>query len=185
MDLTLSWDLFVIIFFGIVISYSFIIGKHESVKIIVFTYIAIVAGQAAGNILQDATLSSSPLLKSIGLSIDITVLGGTKLFIFVATIILLAIRGGFDVAYGKESNTVANSVLTGLFGFATAGLLLSTLLTFVAGVPILDPSLATTEALLPILGKSKLLEAIVVYQDLWYVFPALLLICVGIVSNSE
>jgi hypothetical protein len=35
MNLTLSWDLFIIVFFALVVTYSFIIGRKESMKIIV------------------------------------------------------------------------------------------------------------------------------------------------------
>ncbi len=184
MNLTLSWDLFVIVFFGLVMSYSFIIGKHESVKIIVFTYIAIVAGLATGDILQQLSANSQPLLSSFGLVLDITVLDSTKLIIFIGTIILLAIRGGFDVEYGNDDNSVVNTVLTGVFGFATAGLLLTTLLTFVAGKHLLDPALGSAPNLAPILAQSTFMQAMVLYQSLWFALPAALLIAVGLVSNG-
>lgn len=184
MDLTLSWDLFVIVFFGIVMSYSFIIGKHESVKIIVFTYIAIVAGMAAGNIMEQLSSNSQPLLSSFGLSIDITILDSTKLIIFIATIILLAIRGGFEVEYGNDDNGIVNTVLTGVFGFATAGLLLTTLLTFIAGAQLLDLGLAQTAIFSPIIKQSNLMQIMILYQNIWFVLPAVLLIGVGVVSNG-
>lgn len=184
MDLTLSWDLFVIVFFGIVMSYSFIIGKHEAVKIIVFTYIAIVAGMAAGNLLEQLSDNSASLLSSFGLSIDISILDSTKLVIFIATIILLAIRGGFDVEYGNDDNNLVNTVLTGVFGFATAGLLLTTLITFIAGAPLLDTQLAQAAILSPVIKQSNMMQIMILYQNLWFVLPALLLIGVGVVSNG-
>ena len=184
MDLTLSWDLFVIVFFGIVMSYSFIIGKHEAVKIIVFTYIAIVAGNAAGNLLEQLSSNSQPLLSSFGLSIGLSVLESTKLAIFIATIILLAIRGGFDVEYGNDDSNIVNTVLTGVFGFATAGLLLTTIITFIAGAPLLDTQLAQTALLSPVIQQSSLMQIMILYQNVWFVLPALLLIGVGVVSNG-
>ena len=165
-------------------SYSFIIGKHESVKIIVFTYIAIVAGQGLGNIIEKFSLNSQPLLTSIGLSLDITVLDSTKLIIFVAVIILLSIKGGFTVSYGTESGGLTDTILTGVFGFATGGLLLSTLLTFVAGAPLLDASIVEAAVISPILKESNLMQIMVVWQDLWFSLPALLLIGLGLVSNK-
>jgi hypothetical protein len=185
MNVTLSWDLVVIVFFGVIMSYSFIIGKHESVKIIVFTYIAIVAGLATGNVLTRLSANSQPLLSSFGLVLNITVLDSTKLLIFIGTIILLAIRGGFDVAYGNDDSGITNTILTGLFGFVTAGLLLTTLLTFVAGGQLLSPALSTAPNLAPILAQSQLMQAMVLYQDLWFVLPAALLVTVGIVSGSK
>lgn len=185
MSLTLSWDLFVIVFFAIIITYSFIIGKHESIKVIIATYIAIVSGQAAGNILESLAGNPQPWLTNLGLSINLTILGSTKLVIFVATIILLDIRGGFEVEYGKDGNGLADVLLTGLYGFATAGILLSTLLTFVAGAPLLDSNLANAASLSPIIQQSRLMQIMVYQQDLWFSFPAVLLIVVGIVSREE
>ena len=176
--------MFVIVFFGLVISYSFIIGKHESVKIIVFTYIAIVTGQAMGNMIQRLSYNSEPLLSSFGLTVDITILDSTKMIIFIATIILLAIRGGFDVKYNNESNQITNTILTGAFGFATAGLLLSTLLNFVAGTPLLESGITQSNSLTPIVEQSKLVFTMVHYQDLWFCLPAILLVTVGIASNK-
>jgi hypothetical protein len=185
MSFSLSWDLVVIAFFGVVMTYSFIIGKHEAVKIIVFTYIAIVAGLAAGNVLERLSSTSEPFLASIGLALNITVLDTTKILVFIGTIILLAVRGGFDVSYGNDENSFTNAVLTGLFGFATAGLLLTTLFTFAGGGQLLDPTLAAAPNLSPIMVQSRFVEAMVLYQDLWFVLPAMLLVTVGIVSNPK
>lgn len=184
MDLTLSWDLFVIVFFALVCAYSFIIGKHQSIKIIVATYIAIVSGQGVGNALEALTQGSRPLLASFGMSLNITILGGTKLAIFVAIIILLAVKGGLEIRYTNEANRGANVALTGMFGFATAGLLLSTLLTFIANAPLLDSSLHQTATLSPIVQESVLMQIMITYQDLWFSLPAVLLIGVGLISNE-
>ena len=48
MNVTLTWDLFIIVFFAVIITYSFIIGRREAIKIIIATYIAIVAVQGSG-----------------------------------------------------------------------------------------------------------------------------------------
>ena len=85
MELTLSWDLFVIVFFAVVITYSFIIGKHESVKIIIATYIAIVAAQGMGNLLERLSGESEPLFSMVGLTLDIQLLATTKLVLFIMT----------------------------------------------------------------------------------------------------
>ena len=185
MDLTLSWDLFIIVFFALVITYSFIIGKHESVKIVIASYIAIVAGQGAGNVLERLSVGSKPILSSMGLSLDITLLGGTKLLIFIAVIVFLACRGGFEIRYRSDVRTSTSMLLTGLFGFATAGLLLSTLLTFVAGVPLLDQSIGDSPALAHIVEQSRLMYIMVEYQDMWFSAPALILMGVGLINTEE
>ena len=50
-NLTLSWDLFIVVFFAIIVSYSFIIVQHQSMKVIIASYIGIIATQGIGNVL--------------------------------------------------------------------------------------------------------------------------------------
>ncbi len=184
MTLTLTWDLFIIVFFALVMTYSFIVGKHESVKVIVATYIAIVAGQGIGNILERMSGDSQPMLATLGLTIDPTVIAVVKLVIFISAIIFIVIKGGIQVEYEKEHGTVLHLLISALFGFVTAGLLISTLLTFVANVPLLDAGLAETATLSPLLESSKLLQIMVFNQDLWFTLPALLILGVGLISNE-
>jgi len=184
MDLTLSWDLFIIVFFAMVIAYSFIIGKHQSVKIIIATYIATVAVQGLGNIIERVTGDSQPILMVLGLTVDSTILAAIKLVVFVAAIIFIAVRGGINIQYSKEAGSFLNTILTGFFGFATAGLLLSTLLTFVAGAALLDANLAQAETVSPIIQQSKLMQLMIFNQDLWFALPALLLLGVGFLSSE-
>ena len=50
MEINLSWDLFVIVFFAVIIAYSFIIGRNQTLKVIIASYIAILASDGIGNL---------------------------------------------------------------------------------------------------------------------------------------
>jgi uncharacterized membrane protein YeaQ/YmgE (transglycosylase-associated protein family) len=121
----------------------------------------------------------------LGLTVDITLLSTTKLVIFVAAIIFLAIRGGFEIEFQKEPGGILNTVLTGIFGFATAGLLLSTLLTYVADVPLLSRDIAETATVSAILKQSNLMTIMVTYQDVWFSMPAFLLLATGFLGKEN
>ncbi len=183
MPLTLSWDLFVIVFFGVVVTYSFIIEKDEAVKVIIFSYTAIVSAEAVAHLMGRLTTTTN-LLATLGLPLNINIIEGTKLIVFVGMIILLAIRSGFDVGSETEHGSIMNFLVTALCGFATAGLLLSTLLTFVAGAPLLSMNLAQMSTLAPIMQQSQLMQAMILYQDVWLVLPAALLVGVGIINRQ-
>ncbi len=185
MEVTLSWDLLVIIFFATVIAYSFIVGRDASVKIIIATYIAVVAVQGTGNILKKMAGDSDSALSIINLNLEPQWLSLTKIVLFVGVILFLALRGGFDMHYVKDIPGIWDTLLTGIFGFATAGLILSTLLTYIAGRPILDLGLASSEPLTPLLTQSTLIQTMVFYQDLWFTFPALLLLGMGFFSTES
>src|SRR3989344_1564284 len=185
MELALTWDLFVIVFFAIITAYSFIVGKHESIKIIIAIYIAVLTVQGIGNVLLRLTSDSTPIFNVVGISVDPTLLATIKLLLFIVAIIFLVVRGGFEIRYTRETGNVLNTILTGLFGFATAGLLLSTLLTFIASAPLLSSTLAATPSLSPLIAQSKLLEVMVINQDLWFSLPALLLVAAGFIGQIE
>ena len=186
MNFTLTWDLFIIVFFALVVTYTFIIGKKESVKIIISSYIAIVAVQGLGNVLMRGMGLLTKYVGTFGYVLDAGTLSWIKLALFIAIIVFLAVRAGFDISYTKEPGAIVNTALTGLLGFATAGLLLSTLLTHIAGVPLLDMSFATTSAatLSPIIQQSQLMQIMILQQDLWFLLPALVLIAAGFFQNQ-
>lgn len=184
MDLALTWDLFVIVFFAVVCAYSFIVGKHESVKIIIATYIAIIAIQGIGNLVAQGSVIAGSYLEMLGFGLDTQTISIMKLIAFVGVIIFLASRGGFDMEYSKDLGGMVDMLLVGAFGFSTAGLLQISLLTFVAGSPLLDPNLAMSEALQPLLVNSQLIQIMVEYQNIWFSLPAILLIVLGFVAHD-
>lgn len=185
MQITLTWDLVIIVFFAMVITYSFIMGMHQSIKIVIASYIAIVSVQGIGNLLERLTGQAGPLVTVLGYSLDISVMSSTKLVLFIGAIIFLSIRGGFEVEYTKETGSATQSLVTGLFGFATAGLLISTLLTFVSGGPLLSTSTAgQAQALQAVTSTSPLMQIMLEHQDLWFSLPAILLLGVGFLNNE-
>ena len=185
MQLTLSWDLLVIIFFATVTAYSFIVGRDAAVKIIIAAYIAIVAVQGTGNMLSLLSPASASALSIVGLALTEQWLVLIKICLFVAVILFLALRGGFDMHYVKDIPGIWDTFLTGVFGFATSGLILSTLLTYIAGRPILDVGLSTAPPLTPLLASSTLIRVMIDYQNLWFTFPAVLLLAMGFFSTEE
>jgi hypothetical protein len=185
MEISLTWDLLVIVFFAVIVAYSFIVGKDESVKIIIASYISIVAVQAIGNLLWLLTNHSQSVMDMLGFALDGNIISIIKLILFVAMIIFLAIKGGFEMQYAKELDGVWDPVVTGAFGFATSGLILSALLTFVAAKPILDDTLGNAPLLQPLLTGSTLVQIMVDYQNLWFCLPALLLLAVGFITSRN
>lgn len=185
MPLTLTWDLIVIIFFALIVAYSFIVGKDQAVKIIIASYISIVAIQALGNILSLLSNQSTSIMDLLGFGLSPSVISIIKLVLFVVMIIFMAIRGGFEMSYEKEIGGIWEPIITGAFGFATAGLLLTALLTYVAAKPLLDSALSSAPLLQPLLNGSTLVYYMVDYQNVWFAFPALLLLGVGLVTSWE
>jgi len=181
----MSWDFFIAVFLALVIAYSFIIGKHESVKVIVAAYVAIVAVQG----IESFAIRYAPLitqsLANLHLTLTPFVVALIKLGLFILAVILLTLRGGLAVSYEGEPGMVTNTAITGLLGIAKAGLLLSTLTTYVAGVPLMHgTAVAVAPWLVPLLEQSVILRVILDYRDLWFALPAFTLLLVDLLSKK-
>jgi hypothetical protein len=188
MDLTLSWDLFIVFFFSVVTAYSFIMGKHQTLTILIAIYIAILATQGMGNVLIRFSGESEPVFKIfqvMGVTLNVSTISVTKLILFMVAVICIALKGGFHVEHGTSHSSTVALIATGLFGFATAGLIVMALLTFIAGAPILDPTLGKREILAPLMQSSYFVQMMVVNQDVWLSLPAVLLVAFGFVKDGE
>jgi hypothetical protein len=183
-QLSLSWDLFIVVFFAIVMSYSFIIGKHQSMKVIIASYIAIIATQGIGNVLTRLMGGSEAMLQSMGIPMDDTLIALAKIFLFALCVIMFVIRSGIDVSYEHDSGTILNIVYTALFGFSTAGLIVSTILTYAAGSGILDSAIAADSLIAPLAENSTLMQLMILNQDIWYTLPAFLIIAMGFLHSD-
>lgn len=183
MHVTLSWDLLIILFVALVVAYSFIVGKDASVKIIVATYIAVVAVQALGNVAL--LLFNASTAVSVGLSLSPDVLAVAKLVLFAAAVVFMAVKGGIQVELGGGFGTVWDIVVAVALGFSTATLLLSSLVTYIAGKPILDVTLGSAESLGSILLSSPLVHAVIEYQHVWFALPAVILLVLGFLGSRE
>lgn len=182
MQVTLSWDLLIILFVALVVAYSFIVGKDASVKIIVATYISVIAVQALGNVALLVVNASAA--STVGLSLSPEVLAIGKLVLFAAAVVFMAIKGGIHVETGNGFGTVWDIAVSAGLGLSTAGLLLSSLVTYVSGRPLLDMTLASADALGNILLSSPLVRAIIDYQHVWFALPAVLLLVIGFLGTK-
>ncbi len=183
-NLTLSWDLFIVVFFAIVMSYSFIIGKHQSVRVIIASYIGIIATQGIGNVMSRLVGNSEQMFSAIGMPTDPSVIALGKIFIFAICVIIFVTRSGIDVSYEKDAGRILSIVYTGFFGFATAGLIVSTVLTYASGSGILDATLIAQGAIADITKGSTLMQLMILNQDIWYTLPAFLIVATGFIHND-
>lgn len=189
MNLSLSWDLFVIVFFALVVSYTFILGRNEAIKMIIATYIGIIAVQGISSALMrlDAMLGTaiSSSLNIVGMTGETWIFTVLKIALFISIVVFFTVRAGIDVNYKREPAALVGLGLTLLFGVATAGLMMTTLMTYASGVPLLEMNLASVAALGPIVAQSEIMKFMIQNQDLWFTVPAVLLAAAGFVHNQS
>ncbi|MFA5948621.1 MAG: hypothetical protein WC806_06715, partial [Candidatus Gracilibacteria bacterium] len=137
MNIQLSWDLFVLVFFIVIVAYSFIIGRDNTLKVIVGTYIAMIAADSLGN-LFGASFSGSPIfmkmLESASVSTDQEAIVFVKVLVFVVMVILFAVRGAFSVRTVDDKSPIIKIIFSVVYAGLSAGLIISVILVFVSGV---------------------------------------------------
>ncbi len=183
MDIQLSWDLLIILFVALVVAYSFIVGRDASVKIIVASYISLVAVEALGNVAL--LLMNASTASMVGLSLSPESLSIVKIILFAVAVVFMAMKGGIHIETGSGFGAAWDIGVSAALGLSTAALLLSSLVTYITGKPLLDRTLASAPALGGVELTSPLVGAIVEYQHVWFALPAVILLVIGFLGSRE
>jgi hypothetical protein len=177
MNIQLSWDLFVLVFFVIIIAYSFIIGRDNTLKVILGTYVAALAADAAGNLFGMYFAGSpifSGMLRIAELGNEMEAIVFVKVLVFVTLVIVFAVRGAFEVNTAPDSSSAIKLVLSFMYAVMSAGLIISTILVFVSGVSFVGggSTETTSTALWNLSNQSQLIRGMVQNSYLWFAVPA-------------
>ena len=172
MNIALTWNLFVLAFFCIILAYSLMIGRNQTLKIILCTYVAILTADGISNLLAHV---APPFIAVIFPGTDSLTAGLVlKVALFVAVIVFLSMKGNFQVTVDNESSHLVTFVLNVAFGFLSAALLLSTILVYVSGGSFLQLTAGiTNDAIESMKRSSPLVENLVVYYNVWFSAPAM------------
>jgi hypothetical protein len=186
MEINLSWDLFVIVFFTVIIAYSFIIGRDKTAKVIISTYVAILASDGIGNIIQRYFMGDKPILTVINLSGSETSLVIMKIVIFVFTTVLIATRGRFHINMGRSDSGAINIILSFTYGLLSAGLITSTILIYASGTSLVQESAAfINQAMIEIYRQSSLVQLMINNYNIWFSLPAITFMLSSLIGEAE
>lgn len=174
MNLQLSWDLFILSFFGVVIAYSFIIGRNQTLKVISATYIAILCGDALGNLFGTYLASSEAFLRFLRLFSISNADQATAFFkvvVLITFVVIVAVRGlySFDADDGRPLSLKMGINL--LLGVLSAGLMMSAIMIFVAGESLIADSATASGVISSLYGESRLVRVMVDYSNFWFFMP--------------
>ncbi len=183
MNIVLSWDLFIVVFFTIIIAYSFIVGRNQTLKIIIGTYIATLTADGVSNLVQQYLGGPNPVLKFLGGPNADEILISMKIFLFIIVIVIIAVRGGFVVSILSEHNMIVRLFMTFLFGVLNAGLLVSTLLLYVSGLSLIGADQIGTTSTLG--SDSIFVQLMIDNYSLWFSLPAIALVVLSFVEGER
>jgi len=174
MEINLSWDLFVIVFFTVIIAYSFIIGRNQTLKIIIASYIAILASDGIGNLIERYFMSDKPLVRLFDFSGNESSLIVLKIIILVFTIVIIATRGRFTIDMEKMKSPMMTLILNLTYGVLCAGLITSTILIYASGASLVqETNIIMNEAVLQMYRASYMVQMMINNYNVWFSLPAI------------
>jgi hypothetical protein len=189
MDLKLSWDLFIIVFFAIVTAYSFIIGRQETLKIIIASYIATISADGLGNLFSKFVGNTSffnKLVNFLGLGGGAEQLASVmKILLFIAIIVLLTIFGDYDVEEPPEQNSAIKLLVLTALSLLSGGLILSTIIVFANGGSLISGTAAISDTFKVVYDESRFVRGLLDWHDVWFALPGLLFVFISIVQKNK
>lgn len=190
MNIHLSWDLFIIVFFVIIVAYSLIIGRDNTLKVILGTYVAALAADAAGNLFATHFTGSETfvkLLKFLQLGTEDEAVIFVKVLVFVTMVILFAVKGAFFVQTSNDRSSSVRMILSIVYAVMSAGLIISIILVFVSGISFIGGGSPQTTgvALWELYSQSVLVHSIVSNSYVWFSIPALSFLVHSLYSSKD
>ena len=184
MDIRLSWDLFILVFLAMVLGYSFIVGRKQTVKIIIATYVGFLAADGLGFFIRDRIGFRIPAMLFGVDSISAGVL--TSIILFMVFIVVLARHHLFEVNYEDSAGSVVYLLTTIYIGLLSAALMLACILFFLSGNTFTIFTQGTDPgAIFQITSQSWLARMIIDLFHVWFFLPALSLVVYSIFGRRE
>ena len=105
--------------------------------------------------------------------------------IFILAIVAIALKGNFEVKKDGSNGGVVNLITSLVFGFLSAGLVVSTLLTYVSGASFVQGGtvLANT-ALSTVYSNSQVVKAMIDNYDIWFALPAVVFVLWSVLKKA-
>ncbi len=130
MEINLTWDLFIIVFFMLIVAYSFIIWWWKTLKILLWSYFAIFTADWLWNLLIKISEDIAPILKLPTLSNNDFVLIIAKILLFIFWIVFLWTKWNFEVSIPEWFSSAKKALVTLMFATLSAALFITTIIIF-------------------------------------------------------
>lgn len=185
MQLTLTWDLFILVFFIIIVAYSVMIGKDQTIKVILSSYIAILTSDAIGGLLARA-IGDGTVTNVLVISSESKAVIMMKIGIFIFLTVALTTRGAFEILVAEERSPLMRIMMTVAYGILSAGLIISTILVYVSGLSLLSGgALFTQNPIQEIAQGSEFVQLMVDNYAIWFSLPAVAFVISSLFGSEE
>ena len=167
-----TWDLFITLFFLIALAYGFILGRGRIVIILVITYVAFVVALETGSVVYTFFAGPTAVTNNIWVESNVT-LFIIRAAIFASIVVLVSIKGELG-ALTSLARGLRSTLLTGVYAFFNAGLIISCIIKFLP-----EESQAT------LFSMSSLAAKVDSYRSWWLVIPVIVMIIEGFFRGKE
>lgn len=133
---------------------------------------AILSADGIGNIFKLYVFPSMPTLQGGEADNALIIL---KIFVFVLGIVLIAIKGGFNVDIMFERSLPTRVLATLTFGFLNAGLIVSTILVYISGASFVSGTLQVASET-NLYRESGFVKLMIDNYNIWFALPAIAVI---------
>lgn len=184
MELIPTWDLIILIFFIIIIAYSLIIGRGMTFKVILATYVSLLAADGLGNLIVKFLIGPEASFKIFSIQTSPTEIVVFKLIIMIALIVLLVLKGGFDATEPDAGSVFLNTFTSMVLGFLSAALIVSGMLVYLAGGSFLPGvGFEPTNLAISIYNTSEFAKILIDNSSVWFSLPAIGFVLIGVLSD--
>ena len=188
MSLDLSWDLMVLVFFGTVVAYSFIVGRNRVLKVLSASYVGILCADALGNVFGKYLFHREAFLKMarlLAISTPEESMAAFKVGVLVLMIVLLTVRGAYEFSAEDGSPFSIKVGVNMTLGLLSAGLMVSALLIFASGGSLVADVIMINNPLSEIYAQSRVVKIMIDYSNFWFFVPAFALLFISFFSKAE
>jgi len=183
MEVALTWDLLIIIFFIVIMSYSYIVGQNGTIKIILSSYIAMLAANGIGNLLMKYIQLTEPVIKVFETSSEANGIL-FKIFTFIVITLILVLKGGFVVDMGRNYPLPLKMLIVTIFGFLSAGLMMSTILVFIGGGVVDGVLISSLQEAITIPAETLFVRSLIEYYNFWFAAPAIAFVLLSLIGGN-
>lgn len=187
MQINLTWDLFIIVFFVLIFSYSFIIWYKKTLKVVIATYIAILASDWLSNVLNKLIFETAPEINVLALKAWDPIFIAVKITLFILSIVILTAKWWFDFHDVDHIPTSHKVWYTSLFWILSALLLISTVLVFASWGSFLWTQWVSVDGstIAEMYKTSFLVQMVILNYNFFFVLPAICFVILSLTSESS
>lgn len=142
------------------------------------------AANGIGNLVAKYILVSQPLIRVMNTSPEENVVI-FKMLMFVTITLLLVLKGSFDVDVNRHQSASSRFIGTSIFGFLSAGLLISTILVFVAGSSTDGMFFKDIDLAVDLPYRTLFVGYLIKYYNFWFAAPAIAFVALSALGPSS